>query len=179
RPAVLRYLDALDAALESQLPGERDRRAETGTELDRAHATLDSTVALATTETHLFPRPGGPVSEGGVRVDAIHEAYLRLTPLLTDSSRRLHGWTDERIETGIRRLRNDVEDTKAAAGADRTPINKGASIDDLHPQLSTASRDDTNLALAESLWRVENLHARLAELAQLLSGQPGLRVPTH
>ena len=28
RPAVLRYLDALDAALESQLPGERDRRAD-------------------------------------------------------------------------------------------------------------------------------------------------------
>ena len=45
RPAVLRYLDALDAALESHLPGERDRRAETGTELDRAHSALDSMVA--------------------------------------------------------------------------------------------------------------------------------------
>ena len=33
RPAVLQYLDALDAALESQQPGERDRRATTGAAL--------------------------------------------------------------------------------------------------------------------------------------------------
>ena len=100
RPAVLQYLDALDAALESQLPGERDRRATTGAALDRAHAALDSMVASAPIKTHLFPQPGSPLTEQGVRVDAVHEAFLRLTPLLTDSSRRLHGWTDRASRDG-------------------------------------------------------------------------------
>ena len=59
RPAVLRYLDALDAALESHLPAERDRRATTGTELDRAHSALDSKVASAATETHVGGGLGG------------------------------------------------------------------------------------------------------------------------
>ena len=36
RPAVLQYLDALDAALEAQQPGEEDRRATVGATLDRA-----------------------------------------------------------------------------------------------------------------------------------------------
>ena len=69
-------------------------RATAGAALDRAHSALDSMVASALTKTHLFPQPGSPLTEQGVRVDAVHEAFLRLTPLLTDSSRRLHGWTD-------------------------------------------------------------------------------------
>ena len=82
---MLQYLDALDAALESQQPGERDRRATTGAALDRAHSALDAMVASAVTKTHFFPQPGSPLTEQGVRVDAVHEAFLRLTPLLTDS----------------------------------------------------------------------------------------------
>jgi uncharacterized membrane protein YccC len=116
RPAVLQYLYALDAALEAQQPGEEDRRATAGATLDRAHSALDAMIASTLTKTHLFPQPGGPLTEQGVRIDAVHEAFLRLTPLLTDSSRRLHGWTDQRVEMSIRRLRDDVADAKAAAG---------------------------------------------------------------
>ena len=126
RPAVLQYLDALDAALESQRPGERDRRATTGAALDRAHSALDAMVASALTKTHLFPQPGSPLTEQGVRIDAVHEAFLRLTPLLTESSRRLHGWTDQRVEMIIRRLRDDVEDAKAAAHGDAAAANTSA-----------------------------------------------------
>ncbi len=57
RPAVLQYLDALDAALESQQPGQRDRRATAGAALDRAHSALDAMIASALTKTHLFPQP--------------------------------------------------------------------------------------------------------------------------
>ena len=97
RPAVLEYLNALDAALESQQPRKRDSRATAGAALDRAHSALDSMIASALTKTHFFPQPGSPLTEQGVRLDAVHEAFLRLTPLLTDSSRRLHGWTDQRV----------------------------------------------------------------------------------
>ena len=179
RPAVLRYLDALDAALESQLPGERDRRAETGTELDRAHAALDAMVASAATKTHVFPQPGSPLSEQGVRIDAVHEAYLRLTPLLSDSSRRLHGWTDEQIEIGIRRLREAVEHAKTAARADAAPVNTSAPSDNQQPQLTTPAGHDTSLEMNDSLWRIENLHARLTELAVVLRGHPRLRAAVH
>ena len=169
---MLRYLEALDAALESHLPGERDRRAETGTELDRAHAALDSMVASAATKTHLFPQPGSPLSEQGVRIDAVHEAFLRLTPLLSDSSRRLHSWTDERIEIDIRRLRAAVEDAKAAARGDAAPAKTSAPSDVQQPHLITPASDNTSLAMNDSLWRIENLHARLTELAALLNGHP-------
>ena len=178
-PAVLRYLEALDAALESQLPGERDRRAETGTELDRAHSALDSMVASAATETHVFPQPGSPLSEQGVRIDAVHEAFLRLTPLLSDSSRRLHGWTDERIEIGIRRLRAAVEDAKAAARGDAAPAKTSAPSDAQQPHLITPASDNTSLAMNDSLWRIENLHARLTELAALLNGHPSSPAPAR
>ena len=179
RPAVLRYLEALDAALESHLPGGRDRRAETGTELDRAHSALDSMVASAATKTHVFPQPGSPLSEQGIRIDAVHEAYLRLTPLLSDSSRRLHGWTDEHIEIGIRRLRDDVEQAKAAARGDAAPAKASAPSDNQQPQLATPASHDTSLAMDDSLWRIENLHSRLTELALLLRGHPRLRAAVH
>ena len=179
RPAVLRYLDALDASLESQLPGERDRGRTTGTELDRAHAALDSIVASAATETHLFPQSGSPLSEQGDRIDAVQEAYLRLTPLLSDSSRRLHGWTDEQIEIGIRRLRDNVEDAKAAARGDAAPVNTSPPSDNQRPQLIAPASHDTSLAMNDSLGRIENLHARLAELTLLLRGHPRLRAAVH
>ena len=67
----------------------------------------------------------------------MHEAYLRLTPLLSDSSRRLHGWTDQRIAMSIRRLREAAEDAKAAARGNAAPVNISASSDNQQPQLDT------------------------------------------
>jgi uncharacterized membrane protein YccC len=151
RPAVLQYLDALDAALKSQLPGASNRRATTGAALDRAHSALDSMTASALIKTHLFPQPGSPLTEQGVRLDAVHEAFLRLTPLLTDWSRRLHGWTDPQVETSIRRLRDDVEDAKAAARSDPAAAKTFAPLDPHQPR---------------PLWLTDNLHTRLAEFAQ-------------
>jgi uncharacterized membrane protein YgaE (UPF0421/DUF939 family) len=118
RPAVLTYLDALDAALASQLPGREESTATTLAELDSAHAALAATAASAATETNVFAQPQRVMNEEAVLVHAVHEAYLRLTPLLSDSSRLLHGWTDERVETGIQRLRDAVESATAAARGD-------------------------------------------------------------
>ena len=99
--------------------------------------------------------------------------------LLSDSSRRLHGWTDEQIEIGIRRLRDDVEHAKAAARADAAPANTSAPSDNQQPQLTTPAGHDTSLAINDSLWRIENLHTRLTELALLLRGHPRLRAAVH
>jgi uncharacterized membrane protein YccC len=162
RPAVLQYLDALDAALEAQQPGEEDRRATAGATLDRAHSALDAMIASTLTKTHLFPQPGGPLTEQGVRIDAVHEAFLRLTPLLTDSSRRLHGWTDQRVEMSIRRLRDDVADAKAAARG------YAAAAD-------TSVRNGTHLDAIDFLWPANNLHTRLGEFALLLRDTPDAR----
>ena len=175
RPAVLQYLDALDAALKSQQPGETDRRATAGAALDRAHSALDAMIAAALTKTHFFPQPGNPLTEQGVRLDAVHEAFLRLTPLLTDSSRRLHGWTDQRVEMSIRRLREDVEDAKAAARGDGPVANTSAPLATLPPRLTTPARCETPLEPADFLWLTENLHSRLAEFALLLRGHPRSR----
>ena len=115
RPAVLTYLDALDEALKSHLPGRGESTAAAQAELDRAHAALAAKAASAATETNVFSQPERVMNAEAILVDAVHEAYLRLTPLLSDSSRILHGWTDDRVETGIHRLRDAVEDAKAAA----------------------------------------------------------------
>jgi hypothetical protein len=177
RPTVLQYLDALDAALESHLPGQQDRSAATETELDRAHAAVASIVASAATETHVFAQPGNLRNEEAVRIDGVHEAYLRLTPLLSDTSRRLHGWTDDRVETGIHRLRDAVQDAAAAARGDAAPVT-GFGPTDESPSV-TRGTDNTSLQLADSLRRVEDLAARLTELAQVLGGHSGLRAPTY
>ena len=99
-------------------------------------------VASAVTKTQFFPQPASPLTEQGVRVDAVHEAFLRLTPLLTDSSRRLHGWTDQRVEMSLRRLRDDVEDAMAAARGDALAAKTSAPLDahrrsSPHPQHTT------------------------------------------
>ena len=57
RPAVLTYLDALDEALESHLPGRGESTATTQAELDRAHAALAATAASAANETNVFAQP--------------------------------------------------------------------------------------------------------------------------
>ena len=172
RPAVLQYLDALDKALESHLPGQSDRKAKTAeSELDRAHAALDSIAASAAAEIHLFPQPGSPLSEQAVRIDSVHEAFVSLTPLLSDSSRRLLGWTDEQTEIGIGQLRNDVDTVKAAATGDPAPDNRSAPS---HQQarLANPSTNNPGLALDDALWRSANLHARLTELAEVLGDHP-------
>ncbi len=179
RPAVLQYLDALDAALESQQPGEGDRRAITGAALDRSHSALDVLVASAVTKTHLFPQPRGPLAEQGVRIDAVHEAYLRLTPLLTDSARRLHGLTDQRVETIVRRLRDDVEDAKAAARGYATADTRPGPSDAHRPELATAATYETGMEGADSMWLTDNLHTRLAEFALFLRGHPRSRAAVH
>lgn len=127
RESVLVYLDALSEAVESQVPGTTDRRASTGTVLDRAHRALNTEIASATADTQLFPRPVSPSAEEGLRVAALHQAYLNLTPLLTAASRRLHGWTDERIESDLRGLREAVDNTKA----DLARADPSSPIDDL------------------------------------------------
>jgi len=91
------------------------------------------------------------LTEQGVPIDAVHEAFLRLTPLLTDSSRRLHGWTDQRVELSIRLLRDDVEAAKAAARGEPAPASTFATSDAHQPQ---------------PLWLIDNLHTRLGDLAQ-------------
>jgi len=161
RPAVLAYLDALDAALAAQRPGNWDQRATAGAALDRAHSTLESMVATALDKTHLFPQAGNPLTEQAVRIGAVHEAFLRLTPTLTDSSRRLHGWTDRQVELNIRRLRDDVQDARVAAGG-------GLAA-------ATSPPGDVRAEPAEALDFGDNLHARLAEFVHLLSGQPRSR----
>ncbi|WP_161600619.1 FUSC family protein [Mycolicibacterium hodleri] len=151
RPAVLHYLDAMDAALEAQLPGEAHRRATAGAALDRAHSALDAMIASAVVRTRLFPRQVGPLTEQAVRVDAVHEAFLRLTPLLTESARRHDCWTDSRLDLVIRLLRQDVEAARVAACGDAAPAATYATLDEDR---------------AQPLWPANDLRARLAELAQ-------------
>ena len=68
----------------------------------------------------------------------------------------------------IRRLRDDVEDAKAAARGDAAAANTPAPLDARPPRLTTSPRYETRLELADSLWLTDNLHRRLAELALLL-----------
>jgi uncharacterized membrane protein YgaE (UPF0421/DUF939 family) len=167
RPAVVTYLDALDKALESHLPGRGESTAMIQAELDRAHAALAATAASAANETNVFAQPERVTNTEAVLVDGVHEAYLRLTPLLSDSSRLLHGWTDDRVEGGIHRLRDAVEAAKAAARGDAAPSTECDSIDELQ---TTTGAGTMTLELADSLRRVEQLHARLTDLAPVLGG---------
>jgi uncharacterized membrane protein YccC len=175
RPALLRYLDALDTALETQLPAHTDRRAQAVSELDRAHRALDAIIESAATEIQVFAQPGNPFTEEGIRIDAVHEAFLRLTPLLSEPSRRLHGWTDQQVHIGIQRLRDAVEVAQAAARGEVTVAVRSAPVD----ARTSPSRNNASIELAESLRRVENLHARLAELAVVLGGRPGSPAAAH
>jgi uncharacterized membrane protein YccC len=164
RSAVLRYLDALDAALASHLPGTDVGSAEAGTELDRAHSALRSVAASAASETGVFAPQKNSVTEESVRIDAVQEAYRRMAPLLLDSSRRLHGWTNDRVAQGINRLRDAVEDARAAAGADPVSAIRTPPVGE--PPVPHV--DDVKVELADSVWRVAVLSARLGELSAWL-----------
>ncbi len=61
----------------------------------------------------------------------------------------------------IRRLRDDVEDAKAAARGDKVAANTSATLD---------AHDPTDF-----LWAANNLHTRLGEFALLLRGHPCVR----
>ncbi|MCZ8377286.1 FUSC family protein [Mycobacterium sp. CPCC 205372] len=161
RPAVLAYLDALDDALESHLPGRESAVAAAEAELDRTHAALTTKFASAATEVNVFSQPAGVRNDKAVHVDAVHEAYLRLTPLLSDGSRQLHGWTDDQVRTGIRQLRDAISaargDVPAAGGSDATkPVVSQA--------VGTAE-------LTDSLRRVDQLESDLKRLAVVLNGR--------
>ncbi|HYJ57480.1 MAG TPA: FUSC family protein [Mycobacterium sp.] len=164
RPAILEYLAALDTALESHLPGHERRVATAEAGLDSAHAALAAKVTSAAIETNVFSQPENVGNEEADRVDAVHDAYQRLRPLLSDSSRLLHGWSDEQVAKGIQRLRGAVE--RAESSARGRPIRATDEAAD-SAQVANAV---TTLGLSDSLRRVENLHARLTDLASALGG---------
>jgi hypothetical protein len=162
RTAVLQYLTALDGAVASHLPGHEPGVAVAEAELDSAHAALAAKVSSAATETNVFSQPENVKNEEAVRVDAVHEAYLRLTPLLSGSARLLHGWSDDRVANGIRRLREAIAEAQAAAGGEAARSASGR-IDEPVPNADAGAT--TSLALSDSLRCVENLHTRLTDLA--------------
>ena len=164
RPAVSMYLDALDEALASHLPSREERVATAQAGLDDAHAGLTATATSAATETNLFAQPERVMSPEAALVDAVHEAYMRLTPLLSDSSRRLHGWTGDRFEIGIRRLRDGVDAARAAASGTAS-VTKTRTVDERE---ATEWAGTIALELADSLRRVEHLQAKLLDLALVL-----------
>jgi hypothetical protein len=131
--------------------------------LDSAHAALASKVTSAAVETNVFSQPENVGNEEADRVDAVHDAYQRLTPLLSDSSRLLHGWSDEQVAQGIHRLRGAIE--RAESSARGTPIRATDEAAEV-PAADAA----TPLGLSDSLRRVENLHARLTDLTTALGG---------
>ena len=70
-------------------------------------------------------------------------------------------------------------DAKAAARGDAAPAKTSAPSDAQQLHLITPASDNTSLELADSLWRIENLHARLTELAALLNGHPSSPAPAR
>jgi hypothetical protein len=160
RPAILDYLTALDGALASHLPGHEAGVAAAEAELDSAHAALAAKVYSAATETNVFAQPERGGNEEADLVDAVHDAYLRLTPLLSGASRLLHGWSDGRVANGITRLR---EATARAASSAR-----GEAIADSDGQPTPHANGTAGLGLSDSIRRVEHLHAALTELTRVL-----------
>jgi uncharacterized membrane protein YccC len=173
RPAVLRYLGALDDALAAHLPGQEHGVAAAEAELDSAHAALAATVTAAATETNVFSQPEHVGNEEADRIDVVHDAYLRLTPLLSGSSRLLHGWSDDRVANGINRLR---EITERAASSGR---GEAIRVPNPDHQPTPSANTPVSLGLSDSLRRVEHLHAALTDLATVLGEGAVLRGRTH
>jgi hypothetical protein len=165
RPAILEYLAALDTALASHLPGHEHGVATAEARLDSAHAALASTVTSAAVETNVFSLPENVRNAEADRVDAVHDAYQRLTPLLSDASRRLHGWSDEQVAKGMHRLRDVVERAESSARGEVTRTPDAA--EEVMPVPNAGS-----LGLSDSLRRAENLYARLTDLAAVLAEAP-------
>ena len=83
----------------------------------------------------------------------------------------------ETLLAGLTLLRDAVEYAEAAARGDAAPVT-GFGPTDESPSF-TRGNDNTSLQLADSLWRVEDLAARLTELAQVFGEHSGLRAPTY
>ncbi|MDT5109394.1 MAG: hypothetical protein QOE20_1284 [Mycobacterium sp.] len=171
RPAIIDYLTALDGALASHLPGHEASVAAAEAELDSAHAALAAKVYSAATETNVFAQPERGGNEEADLVDAVHDAYLRLTPLLSGASRLLHGWSDDRVANGITRLR---EATARAASSAR-----GEAIADSDGQPTPHANGSAGLGLSDSIRRVEHLHAALTDLATALGDSAVVPDRTH
>jgi uncharacterized membrane protein YccC len=174
RPAVLRYLEALDEALEEHLPGHGELKAKSAADLDRAHSALDAIVTSADGEIQLLPQPGSPLSEQRLRIDTVHEAFVHLVPLLGESPRRLLGWTDAQLEILIRRLQGDVEAAKHAARADPAAVFAGEPLPTTSSWTRALSGDDTAVS-ADALRRINDLHSTLTEFARALDEHSGTR----
>lgn len=170
RPAVLEYLACLDDSLESHLTGRHDRIATTETELDRAHAKLASKIASAATEISVFAQSQNTDHPEAAHIDALHDAYLRLSPLLSHQSRLLHGWTDDHVHQGIGRLRDAVAKATAAARGEEASV----TVDGSGTQVpATIATDAETLELADSRRRVAEVEALLDKLtAALRTGSP-------
>ncbi|WP_161600618.1 FUSC family protein [Mycolicibacterium hodleri] len=167
RPAILSYLTALDAALASHLPGHEHEVAVAEAGLDSAHVAFAAMVTSAASETNLFAQAETATNDVTVRVDAVHEAYQRLTPLLSDSARLLHGWSDDQVARGIRRLREATERAESSARGEA-----GRSTD--RDETAVDAADAAGLEVSDALRRVENLHATLTQLAQVLCSHAAL-----
>ena len=165
RPAVQVYLAALDDALAAHLPGQEASVPAAEAELDRAYAALAAKVTAAATETNVFSQPVRTKVADFVHVEAVHEAYLRLTPLLSVRSRVLHGWADDRVESGIQSIRSAAQGAMAAAKGEATIAGREPTDE----QPATTAAGTSTLELADSLRRVEDLHARLTELTGVLA----------
>ncbi|MGB3355833.1 MAG: FUSC family protein [Mycobacterium sp.] len=166
RPAVVEYLSALDAAVASHLPGDDHSTARAESRLDSTYTALTAEAAAAASELTVFSQSENVANDVADRVSAVHDAYLRLSPLLSAPSRLLHGWSDEQVLMGLRRLRAAIERTQSTA--------RGEAVGTLEsPERNgPAARAAASLGLSDSVRRVENLHARLADLASVLDS-PG------
>ena len=161
RPAMLTYLDALDHALGALTPVHGDRDVKAAAELDRAHTALDAVASSAAAEIHLFAQSRDSPTEQRMRIDAVHEAYLRLAPLFQDSAVRILGWTAKDIDDVVRKLRADVEIARSSLRGDPAGGPKNTSS----LQFPWAAGVD-HLELTDQRRRIDSLHLALTELAR-------------
>lgn len=164
-PAVLSYLDALDAALEALQPGHGDGDLKAAADLDRARSDFDAIAESAADEIRLFPQPGGSPADQRVGVDAVHEAFLQLAPLFDDSSTRTSGWTDDEMEILLGQLRAEVEGARCVLRGDRASGEATAPSSGRSRRFAVAPVDD-HPDLVDLRRPVDRLRSALANLAR-------------
>lgn len=86
--------------------------------------------------------------------------YQRLTPLLSDSARLLHGWSDDKVAQGIHRLRKATSSAESAARGEQVSIDVEPA-----PTFDAVA----SLGLSDSRRRVENLYTALRHFTGVLS----------
>jgi hypothetical protein len=147
-------------SLAAHLPGQEHGTAAAEADLDSAHAALTATVTAAATETNVFSQSANACNDEADQVDAVHDAYRRLTALLSDPARRLHGWSDEQASSDIDRLREAVMEARSPTR------DEAVAVPDMDETPSTSSAA-ASLGLVDSIHRVETVHAALVGLAAL------------